>query len=84
MAVPKRKTSKCRRDLRNANKGLKARSFTACESCQEPIRSHAACSKCGFYKGSKVARTKADRNQQRAEKVEALEAKAKESKNISE
>lgn len=75
MPVPKRKTSKCRRNLRNANKGVKKRVFAECQNCQQPLRPHAACSGCGFYKGSKVVETKADRAIKRAEKSKQVAAK---------
>ncbi len=61
MGVPKRKRSRQRRDKRFANKGLTAKAITACPNCQAPLATHKACASCGFYKGSKVMTTKADR-----------------------
>ncbi len=67
MPVPKRKTSKSRRDKRNASKGLKVKSFAGCSNCSAPITGHQACGGCGFYKGKKVLETKADRALKRGE-----------------
>ena len=77
MPVPKRKTSKQRRNLRNASKGVKKRVFSECKNCEDPIRPHAACVGCGFYKGVKVMDTKADRAVRRAEESQQIEAKLK-------
>jgi large subunit ribosomal protein L32 len=77
MPVPKRKTSKQRRNLRNASKGVKKRIFAECKNCEQPIRPHAACTGCGFYKGVKVIETKADRAVRRVEKIQQIEAKSK-------
>ncbi len=74
MPVPKRKTSKRRRDQRSANKGIKAKAFTECASCQHPITPHTLCSNCGSYKGKKIVVTKVERMIKRGE---ARQAKAK-------
>ena len=71
MAVPKRKTSKSRRDSRSANKGIKAKAFTYCSNCETPIMPHQACMHCGFYKGVKVFATKLDRTEKRQEMKKA-------------
>ncbi len=74
MPVPKRKRSKSRRDKRFANKGIKIMAITACHNCQEPLATHVACRKCGFYKGVKVMMTKIDRALKRSETRKAKEA----------
>jgi large subunit ribosomal protein L32 len=76
MPVPKRKRSKSRRDKRFANKGLKETAVGHCQQCQNPLVGHQACSHCGFYKGVKVLRTKADRGLER--KKHQKEKKAQE------
>jgi ribosomal protein L32 len=70
MPVPKRKRSRTRRDTRFANKGIDIKAFTYCKTCVEPtpIAPHQACLTCGFYKGSKVLETKAERGSRRQEK----------------
>ncbi len=74
MPVPKRKVSRSRRDKRSANKGLKPKAFSACQNCSEPIAPHQVCAACGYYKGRKIMRTKADRAQARGEKRQAKAA----------
>ena len=55
MAVPKKRTSKSRKNMRRAHDALK---FTAavhlCVSCGEPKLLHHVCMACGTYKGRKV------------------------------
>jgi large subunit ribosomal protein L32 len=65
MGVPKRKRSHQRRDKRFANKGLKMAAGTACQNCKEPVRMHAVCPNCGYYKGKKVLITKTERGMRR-------------------
>ncbi len=67
MPVPKRKTSKARRNKRSANKYIRAQAVGACLTCQQPLASHQVCKMCGHYKGVKVLRTKMERMQQRAQ-----------------
>ncbi len=57
MGVPKKRTSKMRRDMRRAgNNGLKVAVQTvSCSNCGAAVVSHRACPACGFYKGKKVA-----------------------------
>lgn len=61
MPVPKRKTSKARRDKRSAGKVTKKISIVRCQTCDAPVLPHQVCKKCGYYKGVKVIRTKTDR-----------------------
>ena len=71
MPVPKRKTSRARRDKRSANKGIKPKAVTGCQTCQAPIMPHRACTECGYYKGIKVLRTKSERFHERGKIKEA-------------
>jgi len=68
MPVPKRKTSKSRRDMRSACKFLRPQAVTTCSQCALPVLPHIVCSTCGFYKGRKVLVTKLDRALKRGEK----------------
>jgi large subunit ribosomal protein L32 len=61
MPVPKRKTSKSRRDKRQSCKFIRPKAFTACSNCSEPLSTHTLCRLCGFYKGRKVLLTRQDR-----------------------
>jgi len=60
MAVPKRKTSKSRRDMRRTHKKTAAISITTCAQCGEPKRPHHLCMSCGTYKGRTVIDTDED------------------------
>ena len=77
MPVPKRKRSRARRDSRHANKFIKTKTFAECSNCQEAILPHVVCTKCGFYKGEKIMRTKLDRVVTRAEVQAKQMSKAK-------
>ncbi len=55
MAVPKRKTSKARRDKRRAsNIKMSAPQLVECPSCHEMKMPHRVCPHCGKYKGEEV------------------------------
>lgn len=54
MAVPKRKTSKARRDKRRANWKLTVPGMVVCPSCGELKLPHRVCKACGSYKGKEV------------------------------
>jgi large subunit ribosomal protein L32 len=76
MPVPKRKTSKSRRDKRHANSHLFVGGVATCPNCSQPCISHAVCKECGFFKGRKIMTTKTDRALQRAEVRQAAAKKA--------
>ncbi len=57
MAVPKRKTSKSRRNKRRTHHALNAPTLVECSNCEAMIRPHNACHKCGYYQGEKVDHT---------------------------
>ncbi len=67
MPVPKRKRSRARRDSRFANKGIKAKTFSSCSNCKDPLLSHQVCMSCGYYKGKKIMTTKVERAVKRGE-----------------
>ncbi len=52
MAVPKRKTSPSRRNMRRSHHALTAGAHGHCSNCGEPKRPHHVCGSCGHY-GSK-------------------------------
>ncbi len=55
MAVPKRKTSKARRDKRrNSHWKLDTPGLVACPNCGEMRLPHRVCRACGYYNGRKV------------------------------
>jgi large subunit ribosomal protein L32 len=51
MAVPKRRTSRSKRNKRRAHDALTAPQWIACPQCGEPTRPHRACPHCGTYRG---------------------------------
>lgn len=54
MAVPKRKTSKSRRNMRRSHHALKAQNVMECANCGEAKRPHHVCGHCGYYDGRQV------------------------------
>lgn len=56
MGVPKKRTSKMRRDRRRAanNKVRTAVQVIQCAKCKEPVLPHRACKACGHYGGREV------------------------------
>jgi len=54
MAVPKRKTSKSRRDKRRATHAISAPIVNVCPQCWQPKRPHHLCLTCGTYNGREV------------------------------
>jgi len=60
MPVPKRKTSKSKRDKRRTHQKVTAPNVAECPQCGEATLSHHACPSCGTYKGRSVIETEAD------------------------
>ena len=59
MAVPKKKTSKCRTRTRNsANSKAAQVTLVVCSHCKEQILPHTVCKKCGYYNGKEVVKQK--------------------------
>ena len=55
MAVPKRKTSKARRDKRRAsNIKMTAPNVIKCPQCHEAKMPHRVCGECGYYGDKEV------------------------------
>ncbi|MCX8032867.1 MAG: 50S ribosomal protein L32 [Thermoleophilia bacterium] len=57
MGVPKRKTSRARRDSRRATHACEAPRFILCPQCHSPKLPHRVCPNCGTYKGRQVIKT---------------------------
>ena len=60
MAVPKKKTSKSRRNMRRSHHALKAVGSVECSNCGEIKRPHHVCAACGHYDGREVVPTAAE------------------------
>jgi large subunit ribosomal protein L32 len=54
MAVPKKKTSKSRRNMRRAHDALKLVDHIECSNCGEVKLPHHICEACGHYDGRQV------------------------------
>ena len=57
MAVPKRRTSRARRDKRRAHDALAKPPQAKCPQCNAPKAPHRVCSACGSYRGRTVIET---------------------------
>jgi len=57
MAVPKKKTSKSRRNMRRSHHALKPEARLECSNCGELKRPHHVCAACGHYDGREVVAT---------------------------
>ncbi|HLR34216.1 MAG TPA: 50S ribosomal protein L32 [Tissierellales bacterium] len=55
MAVPKRKTSKSKKNMRRASSyRLSKATIVECPQCHEPKEPHRVCRSCGYYKNREV------------------------------
>ncbi len=54
MAVPKRRTSKSKRDMRRAQGKLTVPRLVPCPQCHELKPTHRVCLNCGYYKDREV------------------------------
>ena len=70
MAVPKKRTTSSKRNLRRSHHGTARLSLGSCGKCKQPVPGHTTCPNCGTYKGREVVNVLA--------KLEKKERKAKE------
>jgi large subunit ribosomal protein L32 len=54
MAVPKKRTSRTRRDKRRATHKVSAARLNECPRCHQPRLPHRVCPNCGTYAGREV------------------------------
>jgi len=54
MAVPKKKTSRARRNNRRAHDFLKPTFANVCPQCGESVLRHRVCTSCGQYRGKQI------------------------------
>ncbi len=59
MAVPKRKKSPSRRNMRRAHHRLVPAAHVECPNCGEQRRPHHVCAACGYYDGREAVKAKA-------------------------
>jgi large subunit ribosomal protein L32 len=55
MAVPKKKTSQSRKNMRRSHHALAPSTASVCKNCGELVRPHNVCRACGMYNGKKIA-----------------------------
>ena len=60
MAVPKRRTSKAKRDKRRSHHALPAPTISVCAQCSAPKQPHRICPNCGSYRGRTMIETEED------------------------
>jgi len=56
--VPRRKTSKSKRNMRRSHHRLRVSNLSVCPECGEAKRPHVVCPHCGMYKGRQVIEVK--------------------------
>ncbi|MGI9436305.1 MAG: 50S ribosomal protein L32 [Geminicoccaceae bacterium] len=54
MAVPRKKVSKSKRDMRRGHDRLASINLAECSNCGEPKRPHHVCGTCGYYNDREV------------------------------
>jgi large subunit ribosomal protein L32 len=59
MAVPKRKTSPSRRNMRRSHHALSVSAFQDCPNCGELKAPHNLCIPCGHYNGREIVAAEA-------------------------
>ncbi|CAO3350788.1 50S ribosomal protein L32 [Azospirillum melinis] len=57
MAVPKKKTSKSRRNMRRSHHALPTSAYNECQNCGELKRPHHVCGSCGHYDQREVVQS---------------------------
>jgi large subunit ribosomal protein L32 len=60
MAVPRKKVSKSRRNMRRSHHRLRPVNVSECPNCGEFKRPHHICAACGHYNGREVTARAAD------------------------
>lgn len=54
MAVPKRKTSKQRKNKRRTHISANVATISQCSNCGSPVEYHRVCAECGYYRGKQA------------------------------
>ncbi|RLB38763.1 MAG: 50S ribosomal protein L32, partial [Deltaproteobacteria bacterium] len=54
MAVPKKRKSKSKRNMRRSHDHVKMPSLSVCPQCHEPVLPHRVCQECGTYRGRTI------------------------------
>ncbi len=59
MQVPKKKTSKSKRNMRRSHHALTPGQLSTCPNCGESVASHTVCTSCGQYRGRQILKAQA-------------------------
>ncbi len=59
MAVPKKRTSHSKRNMRRSHHGLSPVNSIVCPNCGEAVQRHRVCMSCGQYRGKQIVEVKA-------------------------
>lgn len=54
MAVPKKKTSQSKKNMRRSHHALASNACTECPQCGELLRPHHVCGACGYYNKKEI------------------------------
>lgn len=78
MAVPKKRTTKSKRNMRRSHHGASVRRLTECTRCKAAVPSHMVCPNCGTYKGREVIDVlkKLDKKERKAKEKQLAEQEA--------
>ncbi|MBI4530505.1 MAG: 50S ribosomal protein L32 [Candidatus Latescibacteria bacterium] len=58
MALPKRRHSRSRQNMRRAHQKFIVPAVTTCSHCSQPKLSHRVCQNCGYYDGRETIQPK--------------------------
>ena len=68
MSVPKQRKTKSQRRIKENSFKIKKQKFSKCSKCNQPVRSHHACSNCGTYNKKKVVEKKQNKKRKKDDK----------------
>jgi large subunit ribosomal protein L32 len=54
MAVPKKRKSRSKRDMRRSHDSARMPNTVSCPQCHEPVLPHRVCPECGTYRGKAI------------------------------
>lgn len=75
MAVPKKRTTSSKRNMRRSHHAGTRINLSSCPKCSQPVLPHHACANCGTYKNHEVidVMAKLDKKERKAKEKELEE-----------
>ena len=73
MAVPKRRTTSSKRNMRRSHHALTPTFLSVCGHCKRPVKPHQMCAACGYYKGKEIVDVLAKLTKRQRKKAEKQE-----------